>query len=278
MSAQVVLQATLSLLAPARVTLASGEVRLEPKTAAVLAYLALEGSTPKYKLAGMLWPESGEMAARNNMRQLLRRLRTSGADIVTGDDRIELLPAVDVDVKELSYLEAPSLEHLGRDAILLEGLDYDDAPDFGEWLDTTREEFLDLRSRTAEREAVQLEGAGNFKLALEYALLRLKLESLSEEAYRHVAHLQYLQGDTSAALNTLERCRVMLQKEFQTQPLAETRDLLTMVESGTKLPNAAQQPKAATIPVSVLRPPVLAGRDLEWQKWKKPGKRANSFF
>ena len=46
--------------------------RLERKTAAVFAYLALEGQTHKYKLSGWLWPDSGETAARNNMRQLLR--------------------------------------------------------------------------------------------------------------------------------------------------------------------------------------------------------------
>jgi DNA-binding SARP family transcriptional activator len=264
MSAQAVVQATLSLLGAARVTLASSEVRLERKTAAVLAYLALEGTTPKYKLAGMLWPDSGETAARNNMRQLLRRLRTSGADIVTGDDRIELLSEVETDVKGLSYLEIPSLELLKRDASLLEGFDYDDAPDFAQWLETTREEFLDLRSRTAEDEASRLEGAGNFKLALEYALLRLKLEPLAEEAYRHVARLHYLLGDRSAALSTLERCRLMLQEEFGAQPLAQTKDLLEMIEGGTMSPGAPQQPKAAIIPASVLRPPVLAGREHEW--------------
>jgi DNA-binding SARP family transcriptional activator len=265
MSAQTVVQATLSLLGAARVVLAADEVRLERKSAAVLAYLALEGATPKYKLAGLLWPDSGETAARNNMRQLLRRLRTSGADIVIGDDRIELLPEVEVDVKGLSYLETPSLELLRQDAVLLEGFDYDDAPDFDEWLERAREEFLDLRSRTAEGEANRLEQSGNFKLALEYALLRLRLESLAEEAYRQVARLQYLQGDRSGALSTLERCRVMLQEEFQTQPLAETRDLLKMIEGGTTLPNAPQQAKATIIPASVLRPPVLAGREREWE-------------
>ncbi len=70
--------------------------RLERKTAAVLAYLALEGQTHKYKLSGWLWPDSGETAARNNMRQLLRRLRVAAGEVVLGEDLIELHSEVDV--------------------------------------------------------------------------------------------------------------------------------------------------------------------------------------
>jgi hypothetical protein len=78
--------------------------RLERKTAVVLAYLALEGQTHKYKLSGWLWPDSGETAARNNMCQLLRRLRVSAGEVVLGEDLIELHG--DVDVQHLSSLHS----------------------------------------------------------------------------------------------------------------------------------------------------------------------------
>jgi DNA-binding SARP family transcriptional activator len=272
-----VLQASLCLFGAARLALGSKEVRLERKTAAVLAYLALEGATPKYKLAGLLWPDSGETAARNNMRQLLRRFRAAAGDIITGDDRIELND-IDVDVKKLSYLETPSLELLKQDAVLLEGFDFDDAPDFADWLESSRQDLFSLRSQTAEREATRLEQSGNFRLALDYALLRLKLEPLAEEAYRHVAKLQYLQGDRSAALATLERCRKMLREEFRAQPLAETRDLQTMIESGALLPSTSQPPQTAVIPASVLRPPVLAGREREWEQMEQAWQEGKLIF
>ena len=54
---------------------AGGELRLERKLAAALAYLALEGATPRSRLAGLLWPESPEATARNNLSQMLRKLR-----------------------------------------------------------------------------------------------------------------------------------------------------------------------------------------------------------
>jgi DNA-binding SARP family transcriptional activator len=254
----------LSLLGAPRLETPSKTLSLEGRLAAVLAYLALEGPTPKYKLAGLLWPDSGERAARNNMRQLLRRLRTAVGEIIVGEDRIELGSDIEVDVKKLSYLETPSLELLRREAEFLEGLDFDDAPDFAEWLESTRKELFTLRSQTAEREASRLEQSGNFKLALEYALVRLKLEPLAEEAYRQVAKLHYLQGDRSAALATLERCRTTLKEELGISPLPETLELQRLIESGTTLSHTPQRAKA-TIPTSVLRPPLLAGREREWQ-------------
>jgi DNA-binding SARP family transcriptional activator len=259
---------SLSLLGAPRLETPGKTLHLEGRLAAVLAYLAVEGETPKYKLAGLLWPDSGETAARNNMRQLLRRLRTSVGDIVVGDDRLDLHGAAEVDVKKLSYLETSSLALLKQDGELLENIDYDDAPDFAAWLEATREDLFNLRSQAAEREAIRLEQTGNFKLSLEYAQLKLNLEPLAEEAYRQVAKLYYLQGDRSAALSVLERCRKMLSEEFGATPLAETRNLQTMIEGGAVLPSTPQQ-QSVVIPASVLRPPILAGREREWAQMEK---------
>ncbi|WP_169730625.1 AAA family ATPase, partial [Calidithermus chliarophilus] len=254
----------LHLLGPPKLASPRGVSPLERKTAAVLAYLALEGPTPKYKLAGWLWPDSGESTARNNMRQLLRRLRVGLGEVVLGEDRLELAPEAEVDVKQLSYLEAPSLELLRQDARLLEGYDYDDCPDFEEWLEGAREELDALRSRTAQSEAERLEKAGNLKQALEYAQLRLRLEPLSEEGARQVARLQYLLGDRGAALATLERLRASLASELGAEPLPETLELVRLVERGAELPGSSPRPRPAVLPAAVLRPPVLAGREREW--------------
>jgi DNA-binding SARP family transcriptional activator len=46
------------------------------KALAIVAYLALCGSTPRSKLAGLFW-EKGEDEARRNLRQELHRLQNS---------------------------------------------------------------------------------------------------------------------------------------------------------------------------------------------------------
>src|SRR5688572_25779838 len=75
--------------------------RLEKKTAAMVAYLAVEGTTSRSRIAGLLWPESKEATARNNLAQAIRRLRTaSGASLIEGDESIELKGAT-TDVSDL---------------------------------------------------------------------------------------------------------------------------------------------------------------------------------
>ncbi|HYO69822.1 MAG TPA: AAA family ATPase [Archangium sp.] len=66
----------IELLGGARICAERGDARpLERKMAALLAYLALEGETARPILAGLLWPDSREPTARNNLSQVLRRLR-----------------------------------------------------------------------------------------------------------------------------------------------------------------------------------------------------------
>jgi DNA-binding SARP family transcriptional activator len=56
---------------------------LERRAALLFAYLALEGPTPRAKLAGLIWSESSEDAARANLRQRLKRLKNAlGAELI----------------------------------------------------------------------------------------------------------------------------------------------------------------------------------------------------
>jgi DNA-binding SARP family transcriptional activator len=254
----------LILLGTARLEQGDKNLKLEPRTAAVLAYLALEGATHKYKLAGWLWADSGETAARNNMRQLLRRLRLSAGEVVLGEDQIELRPEIEVDVQRLSSMQNPSLEMLGHEDELLQGLEYDDAPDFDEWLLGVREELQGLRSRAAQAQADQLEKTGHLQQALEFAQVRVKLEPFAEQGCRQMARLQYLLGDRGSAINTLERCRLVLHEELGIEPLAETLELQNMIERGVILTEVKITPLETVLPTAILRPPVLAGREREW--------------
>ena len=98
--AEVVWTVNLELLGTPRVSRArSGSKHLERRTAALLAYLALEGPCARWKLAGLLWPESSEATARSNLRQLLHRLReAAGGECVEGGDPLLLREGISVDV------------------------------------------------------------------------------------------------------------------------------------------------------------------------------------
>ncbi|WP_304466047.1 BTAD domain-containing putative transcriptional regulator [Vitiosangium sp. GDMCC 1.1324] len=257
----------LEVLGGARLQGLAEPLELQRRVAAVLAWLALEGPTPKYRLAGMLWPGSGEDTARNNMRQLLRRLRVAtGADLVLGGDVISLSERVATDAVELEghVFAGRHAQALSLAGSLLGTLDFDDCPDFDAWVLRAREQLEALRRRAASAEADTREQQGDLAGALHFAERLLVLDPLSEEAYRRLMRLHYLSGDRMAALSFFERCQRMLREEYDATPHPDTLALARDVERGQVRPRAAVSKPGRTLPLSVLRPPVLVGRAREW--------------
>ena len=239
--------------------------KLERKTAALLTYLTLEGDTTRSRLAGLLWPDSLESTARNNLSQVARRLREgAGIALLTGDDRLSLSPELRIDASslELEVFAGNDETVLGFHGELLEGLDYDDCPEFQDWLLIKRESFLGLRRDAHLRLSQAAEQTGQSRLALEHASHVLELDPVSEVAHRHVMRLHYQNGDRGAALNAFERCKQTLEQELGVPPLPETLALAEAISHGATV----QQTKLVRleIPLTVLRPPVLIGREHEW--------------
>ncbi|MCS7067992.1 MAG: tetratricopeptide repeat protein [Meiothermus sp.] len=235
-------------------------LRLERKTAALLAYLALEGPTPRSRLAGLLWPNSPESTARNNLSQVLRRLRQAGGEgWVTGSDTLSLQGiATDVTELELAHFAGRHAEVVQGQGQLLEGLDYDDCPELEDWLITRREYLNDLRRRSLTALADAAEQAGEYREALHLARSLLELDLISEAAHRRVMRLLYLLGDRGAALAAYHRCQEILHKELGTQPLPETQALARQIDQGQRL--EARAPERNEMPLGLLRPPHAVGR------------------
>lgn len=139
-------------------------VRLERKVAGVLAYLALEGPTPRSRLAGLLWPEVPERMARNNLAQALHRLRRAagGYQATSGEGVLRLAEGIEADAAQLVLLafQGRYAEVLGLEGELLRGHDYDDCPDFADWLLAERERLARLRREALEAEAERREREG----------------------------------------------------------------------------------------------------------------------
>ena len=226
---------------------------LEGKDALLLAYVAIEGPTSRRVLAGLLWPDVDAERARANLRQRLFRLRkVLGRDLLAGGETACLCADLDVD------LDVP-----GADAgALLQGIDAEAAGGLADWLDAARE-----RRRVAQRRAVaatcaQLEAAGDLGPALDAAQQLVGLDPTSEHAHRGVMRLHYLRGDRAAALAAFDRCCDVLEQALGVAPDAETEALRARVASASLLADAAQ---GKALPLTVLRPPRLIGRDAEWQ-------------
>lgn len=219
-------------------------VALGPRDAALLAWLVLEGPTPRAQLAGLLWPDSPPEAARNTLRQRLFQLRKQlGADLVSGQHTLQLAPGVAHD--------------LGHTHSLLADVPLDLGGDFAAWLLRQREQRQAAQLQTLQAEAERCERAGQFDAALAHAQALLRLAPLSEANHRRVMRLHYLAGDRAAALLAFDACERVLKNEVGTRPSAETLALLQAVEAAQSLGTAA--PRA--LPVSLRRPPQLQGRD-----------------
>ena len=223
---------------------------LERTDALMLAYVAIEGPTPRKALATLLWPEVDDDRARANLRQRLFRLRKSlGFDLLDGAVIASLAPHVQVD---LASPDAAAGELLG--ALTESGVGA-----MAAWLTATRLRRRDQRSATLVATAARLESAGQLTEALAAAHQLLDGDATSEHAHRLVMRLHYLRGDRAAALLAFDRCEQILKHEVGARPSAETLALLQTIEQ-------AQVPawrSGQTLPASVLRPPRMIGREHE---------------
>ena len=228
---------------------AGGE--LEPKDALLLAYLAVEGPTPRARLAALLWPDADDERARGNLRQRLLRLRKSaGVELVTGGS--------------LAQLAADVAHDLADGHEVLEAIGEEEAGGLAEWLDTQRQRRRRSRAGALTAQADEAEARGDLRTALERAHAVVGLDAISEEAHRRAMRLHYLAGDTAAALAAYDRCVLQLRAELGVAPSAETRRLKAQIESATVPVPVPVPVRDGAIPVTVLRPPRLVGRDAEW--------------
>ena len=229
-----------------------GSAPLAPRDAALLCWLALEGPTPRVRLAQLLWPDSEPEAARNALRQRLFQMKKQlGVELVSGSATLSLAEGVAHDLHESDGVLGDAVHELGAELVA--------------WLALQRERRR-ARVRQSLIEFSELaEQAGDYADALSHAHELLALERLSEDAYRRVMRLHYLAGDRAAALLAFDRCEQMLKDEVGAQPSADTLALLaTIDQAGRGVAANDTAPAPRRVPASVLRPPRLIGRELPW--------------
>lgn len=217
--------------------------------ALLLAWLALEGPTPRSRLARLMWPGKAEETARNSLRQRLFKLRRQlGLELVTGQHTLALAAGVAHDLHDAAQplLAATTLAPEGE---------------LGAWLLQQRTQRQARQREALAAQADAAEQAQDWPAALQAAQALLALEPLAEDAHRRLMRLHYLQGDRAAALRAFDACEHLLKDEVGTPPSAETLALLQHLQ--TEQPAAALPQRRAGLPASVLRPPRLVGRERE---------------
>ena len=212
------------------------------KSLALLAYLAVTpGAHGRATLATLLWPESGESAARAGLSRALADLRqTVGAEWLTAEGDQIALPdaaglAVDVRAFRASLAAVTRHDHphgqacseclaeLSRAADLyrgdfLAGFTLADAPDFDTWQTCQTETFRLELAEALETLAEVYASRHEPEHGLPYARRWLSLDPLCEPAHRCLMRLYVAAGDRHAAFQQYTACQEALKKELGIPP------------------------------------------------------------
>lgn len=196
------------------------------KALGLLIYLA-ETNRPHLRssLAGLLWPDRPESAARNNLRQALTALRKAlPGHIDTAGDRISLVGGSLIDTRPLT-----AGGYHGR---FLEGFAIPDSDPFEEWITRTRSAHEMVALSLLVRFADRCLGEGRITDGLVAANRVLDIEPWSEPAHRVIMRLLTTDGRRTDAIEQFDRCADALWEHLGVQPDDETRRLLAEIETG----------------------------------------------
>lgn len=262
------------------------------KVRALLAYLVIESDRPHRRaaLAGLLWPDRTERAARHSLSQALFNLRTILGDAVTGEDSE---PALTVDQQTIQFNAAsdhwldvaaftaavnaceqhfhrrldlcePCIERLHQAVDLyrggfLSGLSLADSLPFEEWMLLQQERLHGQVVETLRRLARCHELRGEGERTLHYLQRHVQLEPWREDAHRQVMRLLAATGQRTAALAQYKACRQILEADLGVEPEKGTTALYHTIRDGGELPEGPELPPH-NLPAPATR---LIGREVE---------------
>jgi predicted ATPase/DNA-binding SARP family transcriptional activator len=243
----------------------------------LFAYLILHAGSAhrREKLAGMLWPDSLEETARDNLRHALWRVRkalesASAARYLRADD-----VSIQFDASSDYRLDAKELESLGEDAsadqlmAVLSHCKGELLPGFyEEWVVLEREHLFSIFEHHMARLLSRLQDEHRWLDILEWGERWIKLGQKPEPAYRALMKAHAAKGDMSKVAATYARCVKSL-KEFGIEPSEQTLRLYERIRAGKEthpaeparpVKDLREQPATTNLPVPLTS---FVGRERE---------------
>ena len=216
---------------------------LPRKARALLAYLALSDppAQSRHRLAGLLWPEYGDVQARTSLRQALTAIRKQIGDILKTDKEVVALVAgaLYIDVAEFEVLASSGTLDMQERAIQLYRGDFldgfqSDTSTFDQWRAIERERLHLLAIDVATRALEWHELNGRIDSAVLLANRIATLDPLREDAHRALMRMYARQARPALALKQYQVCRMTLQRELGVSPEPATEQLFREVSHGRR--------------------------------------------
>jgi predicted ATPase/DNA-binding SARP family transcriptional activator len=209
----------------------------------LFAYLILNAGTShrREKLAGILWPDSLEETARDNLRHALWRLRKAlqSASVTNYLQANNLTIGFNASMDY--WFDAAALEKLDESASIgelmsvLSNYQGELLPGFyEEWVALEREHLASMFEHHMARLMSLLQEEKRWLEGLEWGERWIKLGQKPEPAYRALMTAHAAKGDMSKVAVTYERCLKSL-KDFGVEPSEQTRALYQRLKAGTEL-------------------------------------------
>jgi predicted ATPase/DNA-binding SARP family transcriptional activator len=243
----------------------------------LFAYLILNAGTShrREKLAGMLWPDSLEETARDNLRHALWRVRKAlpasrqlTTEYILADDL-----SIAFNASADYWLDASELEKLSENAstdelvAVLSQFQGELLPGFyDEWVLLEREHLYSIFEHHMARLMSLLQEEKRWLDILDWAERWIKLGQKPEPAYRALMYAHAAKGDMSKVAATYERCVKSL-REFGMEPSEPTKELYKNLKSGKETPKtvsvstkASAKETSSNIPVPLTS---FVGREKE---------------
>lgn len=258
---------------------------VSPRAQSLVAYLALHRDAPqsRRRISFLLWPESSEAQARNNLRQLLHQLRHSWPDadrFLSADaNTLTMQPGIELDVDAYEHALAAAVaadqrSDAGEVRAAFEraaGLYHGELlpGSYDEWIAPGRERLVSRHQRMLDRLIGLLEQQGDYRAAIEYGQQRLRLDTLDERVYRWLMSLHALNQDRAGALRVYHACAAVLERELGIEPDAATRQAYERILGQEVGPSDVVAPPSAMQPARTFADPSsdavpLIGRHQEW--------------
>ncbi len=232
----------------------------------LLIYLACRGEwVGREALAALFWPDSPEEEARHNLRVVLHRARALpwAGGLEVERERVRLLMDTDTAhfrqaLGQAGWEQAVRLHRRP----FLQGFPLQDAPALDDWAAIERESLQEAWQQAARHHAEALQQAKQHAEASRLLAEILRQNLLSEDIVQDYLRAAYLAGQREAALKLFERFVQELRQELGLEPMRATQELAQALRRSEPLQAAPQKPPPR-IPLEVLRPPRLVGREAE---------------
>jgi predicted ATPase/DNA-binding SARP family transcriptional activator len=246
---------SIQLLGSVRAKIGSeGTDFLPDKRFQLLAYLAYRSDwVSRDQIADLFWSDSAPDMARNNLRQLLARIKTLEWTTDLQAERHRLCWLVQTDVA--AFINATAHKNWGEavklySGSLLLGLEGDEVGEFGAWLELERGHLRSLWLEASYHHVLELEQSEQFGATFDLLERLLDDDGLSEEVLARLLRLAEALGRHDRALERYAVFERQLLEELNLEPRPETQALALQLQATARVSE----------PVPEVREPVVANR------------------